>query len=251
MTRCYSVHAAVVAACCWLLPVSALAQPVTGSVSPFNGNGAPGTQHQITITASDPGGWPNISHLDVLINSVASGANACFFVYFPNLNSIYLWNDGATTWAPGYADVGNHTGSTSNSHCTIYGSGSSISQSGSVLTLTFNVSFNFANGTLLYYWEHVVENGGADSGWWQIINGSSNPASFLVQAPNQPPTVGTVTPAYENIAANSSTMLRFTGSDPNGSSDVAEMDVLINSVPDGAAAAFGYSFRIKMPFTSS
>src|SRR5260370_19936874 len=70
----------------------------TGTVSPFNGSGAPGTPQQITITASDSGGWPNISHLDVLINSTGSGTNACFLVYFPNLNSIYLWNDNVTTW---------------------------------------------------------------------------------------------------------------------------------------------------------
>src|SRR5260370_18622445 len=128
MPRGHSVRAAAVAACCWLLPtVAALAQPATGTVSPFNGSGAPGIPQQITITASDPGGWPNISHLDVLINSTGSGTNGCFFVYFPNLNSIYLWNDGVTTWAPGYADVAHQTGSTSNSHCTIYGSGSSIS----------------------------------------------------------------------------------------------------------------------------
>ena len=214
MTRAYSVRAAV-AACGWLLPVAALAQPLVGTVSPYNSSGSPGTQQSIAITASDSGGWQNISNLDMLINSVASGANACFFVYFPNLNSIYLWNDGASTWAPGYADVGNHNGSTSNSHCAIYGSGSSISQSGSALSLTFNVSFNFPNGTL-YYWEHVVDNAGGDSGWWQIINGSGNPASFLVQAPNQPPTVGTVTPANLSVTSNASTMLHFTGSDPNG-----------------------------------
>src|SRR5229473_3220932 len=127
MTRGRSVRAAAVAACCWLLPVTALAQPATGTVSPFNGSGSPGTQQAIAITASDSGGWQNVSHLDVLINSVASGANACFFVYFPNLNSIYLSNDGASTWAPGFADVGDHTGSTSNSHCTISGINSSIS----------------------------------------------------------------------------------------------------------------------------
>ena len=107
MTRGHFVRVAAVAACCWLLPVAALAQPSTGTVSPFNGSGAPGTQQSIAITASDSGGWQNISHLDVLINSVASGSNACFFVYFPQSNSIYLWNDNVGTWAPGYADVGN------------------------------------------------------------------------------------------------------------------------------------------------
>jgi hypothetical protein len=235
MTRGHSVHA--VAACCWLLSASAAwAQPLTGTVSPYNGSGNPGTPQTIAITASDSGGWQNISHLDVLINSVGSGTNACFFVYFPNLNAIYLEHDIPDSgWAPGYADVGNHTGSASNSHCTIYGSGSSTSQSGSLLTLTFNVSFSFPGGTL-YYWEHVVGNDG-DSGWFQIIIGGS-PASFLVQAPNQPPTVGTVTPATETIAANTSTMLQFTGSDPNGSPDVAEMDVVINSVPDGSTGCF-------------
>ena len=38
MTRAYSVRAAV-AACCWLLPVAALAQPATGTVSITDPNG--------------------------------------------------------------------------------------------------------------------------------------------------------------------------------------------------------------------
>jgi hypothetical protein len=239
MTRAHSARAAV-AACCWLLPVAAFAQPATGTVSPFNGSGAPGTQQSITVTASDPGGWQNVYHLDLVINSVASGTNACFLVYYPSVNSIYLMNDNVSGWA-GNVDLNNHTGSASSSHCTIYGSGSSVSSQGGALSLTFNVSFTFTGGTL-YYWEQLIENGGASSGWWQIVNGSGNPASFQILSANQPPSVGTVSPQYETIAANTATILQFTGSDPNGSQDVAEMDVVINSVPDGSSGCFWVFF---------
>ena len=214
----------------------------TGTVSPFNGTGAQGTQQTIAFTASDPGGWSNIGQFDMIINSVASGGNACFFAYFPSLNSIYLFNNSTSGWA-GSATLG-VASSASNSQCTIFGIGSSATSGpGGALSLTVNVSFSFPIGTLLYYWEQVVENAGSSSGWWQLINSGSSPASFFVTRPNdRTPSVGTVSPLVSTTSPGTLAPLAFSGTDADGSTDIAEMDVVINSIPNGGTGCFWVFF---------
>ncbi len=110
--------------------------PSVVSVSPPSGSGL---SQQFTWTVSSPSGYANLAQVYTLFNTSILGANGCYINYNRGSNSLFLANNSGTGWsasvAPGSA------GSASNSQCTIYGSGSSVSSIGNQLSLTVNIAF--------------------------------------------------------------------------------------------------------------
>src|SRR6202043_2137284 len=115
--------------------------PTTVSVTPSSGTG---TSQTFALVYSDPDGFADLSSTYVLINNVLDSRNACYVIYYQGSNALYLVSDNAQTLlgpvTPGIA------GTVQNTQCTLAGTGSLVSGSGTNLTvkvaLTFTAGFN-------------------------------------------------------------------------------------------------------------
>jgi hypothetical protein len=100
------------------------------------------------------------------INAQLSATNACYFYYSRASNALYLAND-AGAWQ-GPVTVGS-AGTLANSQCSVNAGGSSVSASGTTLTLNLAISFEagFAGAKGIFM---EVQNATVDSGWSQLGN---------------------------------------------------------------------------------
>ena len=130
------------------------------SVTPNTGSGSSQT---FGFVYADPKGYTALSSVRVLINSALSGTSACYFVYYPGSNQLYLENDASSAWA-GSVTVG-QSGTVQNSQCVVNGAGSSMVGSGSNLTLNVALTFPsaFAGVKAIY----LDAYDGTDAGWQQ------------------------------------------------------------------------------------
>ncbi len=199
--------------------VTGSSAPTTVSVAPSSGSGLSQT---FTAVYSNPAGASMLNHRLLLINTAIYGAGACY-VQADN-TGFYLVNDA------GNALLGPAGTSTlSNSQCTLSGSGSSISNSGTTSTvtlfLTFNNSFVGAKNVYLYDDDTV----GNVSGWQAR-------GTYTV-------TAGTLaTPTADSVSPSSGTGVNqtFTAvfSDASGAALLKRRLFLMNSTLSGASACF-------------
>jgi hypothetical protein len=216
--------------------------PAAVSFSPASGSGL--TQ-QFTWTVSSPSGYSNLADVFALFNTTsASTANACYIRYNRLSNLLYLADNASANWSSGF--VPGSSNSASNSYCTINGSGSSVSGSGTQLVLTVSVTFqaSFAgtkNEYLIGY-----DNSGLYTGWFQF-------GTWTVPAPQQyylttavtPSGGGTISPAsgwYNSgttvqISANAASGYVFSGFTGNLSSSTTPQYITVNS-PESVTANF-------------
>jgi hypothetical protein len=134
--------------------------PQAVSVTPSSGSGF---NQVFNFLYSDPDGFADLSAVYTIINNPLSAANGCMVGYLRAANLLLLMNDAGSPWigpaAPGSA------GTLQNSQCTVNLSGSSVSTSGTNLTLnlslTFSPSFAAAQSIFMY----AIDNSGQNSGW--------------------------------------------------------------------------------------
>jgi hypothetical protein len=134
--------------------------PSVISASPSTGSG---TSQQFSWTVSSPSGYANLAHVYALFNTSVSGVNGCYLSYSPSANLLFLADNSGSAWTGGFSPGSSN--SASNSYCTIYGSGSSVSASANQLALTVNVAFSSSfSGT----WNNYLlaqDNAGLTSEW--------------------------------------------------------------------------------------
>ena len=106
------------------------------SVSPNSGSGL--TQ-VFTTTYSDSYGVSDISYVGMMIGSRVSIAQACYVLYVPGTNALFLLND-AGNQQLGPASL-SEAATLSNSQCTLDASASTVSSSGNTLSIGFAVTF--------------------------------------------------------------------------------------------------------------
>jgi hypothetical protein len=220
--------------------------PSVISASPSTGSGA---SQQFTWTVSSPSGYANLAQVYALFNTSVSGVNGCYISYSPGGNRLFLADNSGTVWTGGFYP--GTSDSASNSYCTIYGSGSSVSASGNQLALTVNVAFSSSfSGT----WNNYLlaqDNAGLTSEWqpmgtWTVaaaqpdfnisftalgpttitsggnasyaintgpLNGFTGPLSF--SAPNWPAGISAAfTPQSLQAGASTTLVVSATGSTP-------------------------------------
>jgi parallel beta-helix repeat protein len=163
--------------------VASGAAPSAVSVSPSTGTGA---SQLFTLQYSSPSGWSALVNTDVMFNSSLSGGNACLLLYEVPSKRIYLYSDIPGNGMTGPVVVnsnGSLSGNLSNAQCTMNGTGSSVTGSGTTLTMALNMSFSTANfsGTKNTYM-YTSDNAGLSSGWqkrgtWTIQSSTSPPPS--------------------------------------------------------------------------
>jgi len=192
------------------------AQVQTVSVTPGAGNGSSQT---FTFLYTDTAGAANLTSVSALINSSLSTAAACSVTYSQAQNSLALLTDSGgqpvSTITPG-------SGSQMNSQCTLSGSGSSVSTTGTVLTLHLALTFQPAfGGNKSVYMQAVSPFGTAA---WQAEGAWTVPTQVQVVS---------VTPS-SGSGLSQTFSLQY--SDSAGSTDITSASVLVNSSLSTAAA---------------
>lgn len=204
--------------------------PNAGVPSPSSGSG---TSETISFTFNDGNGASDLAVLNVLVNNVLDGRNACYLAYLPSgptTGLLVLVNNNGDAGGPFAGSLAiPGSGLISNGQCVINGFGSSASMVGDTLTLTLNMSFtgNFTGNRVMYMAARDIL--GNNSGWrplgvWNVPGAPSNGTSVVSLAP----------------ARATSTTLPVTAvfSDVNGFADLEILNLLVNNAIDGRAACY-------------
>jgi hypothetical protein len=221
--------------------MAAFGAPAVGTVNPLTYHGDASVAKTLEFTSGFSGGAGTISQVEIVISSTVSTEGGCSIVYYPDANAIYLMNDGGTTWVTnGPAYLGSAS-TTYNSQCSIDGLASSHTFSSGTLHLYVNVTFNAAwFGNSLSYYEQAIDTSSVSSGWQQLTG-----AWFHVTRPrrgNLAPDLGTLSNTT-GVVESTQTVV-FTASDPNGASDLTQIDFQMNTPANlamngGQNACFG------------
>jgi hypothetical protein len=181
--------------------------PTFVSGTPANPSGSPQT---FALVARDGNGFSDISRMYFVVNTSATvPVNSCHGFYDRATGAFYLYNDALTVLqgplTPGVA------GTLANGQCSINGATSSVTGSGTDLTVTMTMSLLGSYGAgqqKLYTW--TVDNAGTGTNWVlaSTWNGSSAPVA---------PTLPVVSPTSSAAATQT---FSLTGRDANGFSDI-------------------------------
>jgi len=194
--------------------------PTIRGVSPSSGSGP-----FVTLTAqyADANGFNDLKTLEILLNTTsASLANACYMQFDTGTNLLSLWND-AGTGAIGSVSGGATT--VENSQCRISLSSTSKYELNNFDITVFITFKSFLGAKNTYLRAEDLE--AASSGWQQ-------PGTWSVTA-NQPPSVASLSPEAGSGTSQTFT-LNFT--DPDGSSDLASVQILINNFLNGISSCY-------------
>jgi hypothetical protein len=155
--------------------------PAVGTVSPASGTGNVVT---FTATFNHPAGAAALTNVGVLVNSSASTSFGCFISYIPAQSQFTIANDVATSGSTPVIPGG---GSAANSQCSLIGTASSASLSGTTLTMTISLTFanGFAGNKTVYLWaqDASVNTGWVSKGTWSATNPPAQPSAVSV-SPN-------------------------------------------------------------------
>jgi hypothetical protein len=143
----------------WTVPASTALGAV--AASPLSGTGS---SQPFTFVFADPNGYTSLSGVHVLMNSSASGTNACWVYFDPIGHVVWLSNNSTSSWQS--AAVGSAT-TLENSQCSIAASGVSMSGSGTNLTIEIPITFtsSFAGTRNIYL--SATDKGGTSSSYVQ------------------------------------------------------------------------------------
>src|SRR5205085_4024300 len=112
---------------------------------------------------SDPDGVPDLNIAYVVINNTLAASNGCVFVYVLGGNGLALLNDSGNAWL-GPAQPGS-PGTLKNSQCTLNLQDSSVSTSGTNLTLNLSLSFSHSFSGAQTVFMYAADNSEQNSGW--------------------------------------------------------------------------------------
>ena len=204
---------------------TASVNPAVVSVSPASGTGLAQT---FTGVYSDPKGISDLNNVRILFNTSVTGVSACYVLYYPATNALYLENN-ADNGTVGPMTPGSSS-SLSNSQCTLNGTGSSVSSSGDNITVSFAIGFSSTFSGLKN--TYLASSGAtASSGW--IQEGTWAPA--LAGAPS----VVSLTPSSGTGLNQTFTAVY---SDLNGISNLSSVRILFNNVISGVSACYVYYY---------
>jgi hypothetical protein len=151
--------------------------PSVVSLSPVSGTG-----NTVIYTAqySHPAGATALTTVSLLVSTAASTDIACYVTYSKATGQFVLFNDFAATGST----VVPAGGIAQNSQCILNGSGSSVSLSGTTLTMTLSISFQaaFAGSKSVYLaaTDAVTNTGLVLKGSWNVILPAPQPSTVGV-----------------------------------------------------------------------
>jgi hypothetical protein len=188
----------------WSVPIAPDASAV--SVSPASGSGS---SQLFSFLYSDLAGYADINWVQIHFQTQLVAPSACYLQYTRTTNVIQLVSDSGDGYAGSLA-VG-IAGTLNNSQCTLDAGSSSVSVSGTNLTLNLALVFKPAFAGAKNISMGATNNANAFSGWqakgtWTVTSGGSLPAASV-----------SVTPA---AGAGSSQTFGFLYSDSYGFTDI-------------------------------
>ena len=193
-----------------------------------------GATQAITLRFSHPAGIAELGILNALINRALDGGNACYIAFSQPLRVLYLVNNaGPDAGLSGPLTLG-ATGSVSNSQCTIYSAGSSVSATNTELTLTLNIAFSsaFSGNRVIYLAARSVAE--QNSGW------QSQGVSALPETTPPFPRSGVLSPTVGTTAAAT---LTATFLDATNATNIQTTWLLINSAVNADRACYVAYYR--------
>lgn len=201
--------------------------PAANQVSPASGTG--GSQ-VFTFTFSDPDGWQNLSVVNVLVNFWLDGRQACYLAYTPASGTLYLVDDAGNAGGPYQAMSLPGSGLVSNSQCIVRGNNSSVTASGTTLTLTLNIEFrsSFAGTRIVYLAARDTAGGNSN---WQRLGVWTVPGLPLTS-----PAVVSMSPQRGSGAGPVAFTFQFY--DGDGAQDLNVLNILVNDWLDGRQACY-------------
>lgn len=141
-------------------------QPSVAGNIPYRASVGAGAVETLNFLFTHPLGAARLNILNVLVNRSLDARGACYVAYSRPLQVLYLVNDqGPDDGLSSGLTLGS-SGSVSNSQCTIYGAGSSLSSFGATTDrLRLRVSFkpSFAGSRIIYL--AARGDDGSNSGW--------------------------------------------------------------------------------------
>ncbi len=214
-----------------LTPVPTPVVPTVTSTGPIFHTGATQT---ITLRFSHPAGIAELGILNALINRALDGGNACYIAFSQPLRVLYLVNNAGPDAGLSSPLTLGATGSVSNSQCTIFSAGSSVSSTNTELTLTLNIAFSsaFSGNRVIYLAARSVTE--QNSGWQpQGVSALPEPTPPFPRANTLSPTTGSV--------ANPT--LTATFFDATNATNIQTTWLLINSAVNADRACYVAYFR--------
>ncbi|WP_321476904.1 SBBP repeat-containing protein [uncultured Paludibaculum sp.] len=198
--------------------------PTASLVTPSSGTGASG---QFSVVFSDANGGADITTGRVIVHTSATDVNSCSVRVQRATGLIELAADAGSSWTSGAAGS---PGTLQNSQCQVKLAGSTITVSGSTLTVLLDMVFQpaFVGGRTVY--GMATDAGGASSTWKQL--GSWTVPGAVA---NVAPVAASVSPAS---GSGSAQVLTFTYTDANGATDIAVARVLVNAQQTASAGCY-------------
>jgi hypothetical protein len=117
---------------------------------PFYPNSGSGGSHNFTVTASDPGGYQNITNIQIIYNWQPSGADGCMLNYDVVNDALSIGDLTGSLSTFGSMSLTNPSGTLGdlvNSNCQIVGTGSYVTKSGNNVALFLGVYFRASQGS--------------------------------------------------------------------------------------------------------
>ena len=142
---------------------SSIGPPTVVSLTPNSGTGISQT---FSAVYSDPNGAADLATVRIVINTSLNSTNACYVLYYPTTNLLYLENNGGTGVSAGVTP--GSTTQVSNSQCTLMGAGSSYVTAGNNGTLTVALTFSGTFLGLKNVYALASETNGTNSGWVRV-----------------------------------------------------------------------------------
>ena len=216
------------------------------SLTPASGSGA---SQAFSAVYSDTSGASDLTNVRFLMNSSTSAVNACYVIYYPASNALYLYNDAGSAML-GPLTPGSTFTTLSNSQCALIGTGSSATSSGHnlsvVLNLAFSPGFDGARNVYLEAFSSTGNTGLVGEGTYTVTepNATLSPASltFASQAEGVASAAQSVTLSNPGNAALAISSIALTGTN---ASDYAETNNC------GTSLAAATSCTVSVTFTPS
>ena len=205
--------------------------PAVTSTGPLFHTGATQT---ITLRFSHPAGIAELGILNALINRALDGGNACYIAFSQPQRVLYLVNNAGPDVGLSSPLTLGSSGSVSNSQCTIFSAGSSVSSTNTELTLTLNIAFSstFSGNRVIYLAARSVTE--QNSGW------QPQGVSALPETTPPFPRSGVLSPAVGTTAAAT---LTATFLDATNATNIQTTWLLINSAVNADRACYVAYFR--------
>jgi hypothetical protein len=142
------------------------ARPSTGGNSPVAGSATVGTALNFWANYVDFDGYADVKEAHFLMNTTASEAGGFWAYYDKSTNLVWLRNDDNTGWV-GSCAVG-AAGTLSNSRGTVNCGAMTVTGTGRVLTVKWNVSLTSAMVGYKRTYLKVFDRAGSSDGWSQV-----------------------------------------------------------------------------------